>query len=365
MEIGILCSSASAIYQLAGRILRYNKNMDIQESAKGFRQNILESLDQFAVGFEIASQIRVAGEFKRLVVSGMGGSALPAGLVERYAQDVALRHSLLPVRIIQNRTYSLPFGTASDHHLHVICSYSGNTEESLSCLEEAIAKGVAVIGVSAGGKLEARCQEKGVPHVKLPIPTPTFQPRMGTGYFFGALVEILINHNLLPDVRQEILEGAQSVKGNMAEREAAAQEIVPLLKGKTPVVYSSDQYGPVAMIWKIKINENAKTPAFWNTLPEMNHNEMVGYTLPQGPFHVLLLRDPEDDPRNKKRYEVLLPLLEEKGVTGTILDISGESVYTKVFNTLLLGDFIAYHLALAYDQDPEPVAMVEAFKKLL
>ncbi len=339
--------------------------MSFEESAKGFRQNILESLDQFSVGFEIAKNAKAEGEFKRVVVSGMGGSALPAGLVERYIQDVALRYATLPVRIIQNRTYALPLGTASDHHLHVICSYSGNTEESLSCLEEAITKGVACIGMSAGGKLEALAKEKGIPHVKLPIPTPTFQPRMGTGYFFGALVEILINHNLIPDVRQEVLEGAESVKANLEEREETAKKLAESLKGKTPVIYSNDLYAPVAMIWKIKINENAKTPAFWNVIPEMNHNEMVGYTLPQGPFHAVLLRDPKDDPRNLRRYEVMPSLLQEKGVTGETVDIQGETVYTGIFNTLLLGDFTAYYLALAYGQDPEPVEMVEAFKKLL
>ncbi len=336
-----------------------------EESTQGFRQNILESLDQFVVGFEIAKGAKVAGEFKRLVVSGMGGSALPAGLVERYVQDVAVRHHVLPVRIIQNRTYALPLGTASDHHLHVVCSYSGNTEESISCLQEAIQKGVPVIGMSAGGTIEEMCKAQNIPHVKLPIPTPTFQPRMGIGYFFAALVEILINHNLLPDVRDEVLAGAASVKEDLSEREETGKQIAAELVGKTPVVYSNFQYEPVAMIWKIKINENAKTPAFWNVIPEMNHNEMVGYTNPQGAFHVLLLRDPTDEPRNLKRYDVLLPLLAEKGVTGTTIDIIGSGVYNRIFNTLILGDFIAYYLALAYGQDPEPVAMVEAFKKAL
>lgn len=336
-----------------------------KEGAEGFRQNILDSLDQFATGFEIAKEGRVSGEFQTLVVSGMGGSALPAGLVDIYAQDVAKRHNQAPIRIIQNRTYALPYGTATQGHLHIICSYSGNTEESLSCLEEAIQGGLSCIGISAGGKVEEVCKENNIPHIKLPVPTPTFQPRMGTGYFFAALLEILINHNFLPDVREEVLAGAQSVKANLEEREATAKELAKTLAGKTPVVYSNFQYAPVAMIWKIKINENAKTPAFWNFIPEMNHNEMVGYTLPQGPFHVLLLRDPEDDSRNQKRYEALLSLLEKQGVTGTTVDILGDRVYNRIFNTLVLGDFIAYHLALAYDQDPEPVAMVEAFKKLL
>lgn len=331
----------------------------------GFRKNIVDSLDQFAVGFEIAKRIKVEGSFQRIVVSGMGGSALPADLLQIYCHDVAYRFKTEAVEIVQNRTYSLPFYTKNNQHLQIICSYSGNTEESLSCLEEAINSKLPCIGISAGGKLEALCTEKGIPHVKLPVPTPTFQPRMGTGYFFGALVEILMNHSLLPDVRQEILDEARSAKENLEKIEERGKDLATTLVGKTPVVYSSFQYKAVAMIWKIKINENAKTPAFWNFLPEMNHNEMVGYTLPQAPFHAILLRDPQDDPRNLKRYDVLLPLLAEKGITGVTIDISGMSVYTGLLNTLLLGDFTAYYLALAYDQDPEPVEMVEAFKKLL
>lgn len=336
-----------------------------EKSAEGFRQNILDSLDQFSVGLEIARTAKVEGVFQAVVVSGMGGSALPAGLVNMYCQDVAKRKSIDPVHIIQNRTYALPYGTKKNNHLHVVCSYSGNTEESLSCLEEAFEANLPCIGVSAGGKIQEFCEANNIPHVILPIPTPTFQPRMGTGYFFATLVEILINHSLLPDVREELLGEAEAVKVNLPEREESAQKLAKTLVGKTPVVYSSALYGPVAMIWKIKINENAKTPAFWNMIPEMNHNEMVGYTIPQGAFHVILLRDPKDDVRNQKRYEVLLPLLEEKGVTGTIVDILGDTVYTGILNTLLLGDFTAFYLALEYGQDPEPVAMVEAFKKLL
>jgi glucose/mannose-6-phosphate isomerase len=341
-----------------------NKNMD-RDSAAGFRKNILDSTMQFAVGFEIAKEARVAGEFQSIVLSGMGGSALPGGLLSIYLGDVALRTGTKEPAIIQNRTYALPLATKNPGFLHLICSYSGNTEETISCLEEAITEGLPCIGVSAGGRIAEICKAKNVPHIRLPIPTPTFQPRMGSGYFFASLLEVMINHGLVPDVRAEVLAGAQEVTATLTTCEAEGKELAKRLIGKTPVIYSSAQYGLLASVWKIKINENAKTPAFWNMLPEMNHNEMVGYTLPQGAFHVVLLRDPEDHPKNKKRYDVLLPLLAEKGVTGEIIDMKGERVYNRIFNTLLLGDFMAYYLALEYLQDPEPVAMVEAFKKLL
>jgi glucose/mannose-6-phosphate isomerase len=295
----------------------------------------------------------------------MGGSALPGGLLSVYLGDVALRTRTQEPALIQNRTYALPPVTKQAGFLHLICSYSGNTEETISCLEEALEANLPCIGVSAGGRIEEICRANSVPHIKLPVPTPTFQPRMGSGYFFASMLEVLMNHNMVPDVREEVLAGAQEVKNNLSALEEEGKEIAVRLKGKTPVIYSSAQFGPIAQVWKIKVNENAKTPAFWNVLPEMNHNEMVGYTLPQSAFHVVLLRDPADHPKNQKRYEVLLPLLAEKGVSGEIIDMKGERVYNRVFNTIALGDFMAYYLALEYDQDPEPVAMVEAFKKLL
>jgi glucose/mannose-6-phosphate isomerase len=119
------------------------------------------------------------------------------------------------------------------------------------------------------------------------------------------------------------------------------------------------------MIWKIKLNENAKTPAFWNFFPELNHNEMVGWTLPQGKFSVIFLRDPDDHPANQKRFDVTAALMREKGVEVELLDMEGETVYTRMFQSIALGDFTSYYLALAYGQDPTPVDMVEQLKGLL
>jgi glucose/mannose-6-phosphate isomerase len=119
------------------------------------------------------------------------------------------------------------------------------------------------------------------------------------------------------------------------------------------------------MIWKIKINENAKTPAFWNFFPELNHNEMVGFTLPQAKFTVVMLRDSDDHPKNKKRFEVTAGLLREKGVSVEIVEMPGETVFEKMFGSILIADFTSYYLALEYGQDPTPVNMVEQLKKML
>jgi glucose/mannose-6-phosphate isomerase len=147
--------------------------------------------------------------------------------------------------------------------------------------------------------------------------------------------------------------------------EIIGKELAEKFFHKTPIIYSTDKYRSLAMIFKIKINENAKTPAFWNYFPELSHNEMVGFTLPQADFHVLTLADSEEHPQNKKRIAITSDLFKERGIDMTIFEIKGTEIFSKIFSTLLLGDWTSYHLALAYGQDPTPVEMVEDLKKRL
>lgn len=330
------------------------------------RKMIAESPDQFRVGFDLAKGVKVPGQFKSIMISGMGGSALPGNLLRIYLNDLfkAERPHEQPLSIYQNRSYDLP--PESFHEcLNFICSYSGNTEETIASFEEALQNNLPCIALSAGGKVEEMAKAHGVPHIKLPIPYENFQPRVGTGYFFGVMFQILVNQGLVSDTTEALLQEAEQLKERMPLLEEQGKELAKKLVGKTPVIYSTAKYKSVAMVWKIKLNENAKTPAFWNFFPELNHNEMVGWTLPQGKFVVLMLRDVATHPQVLKRFEITAQLLRKQGVSVEILDMEGGSVYSKVFTSIALGDFASYFLALEYGQDPTPVVMVEELKKLL
>ena len=179
------------------------------------------------------------------------------------------------------------------------------------------------------------------------------------------MYQVLVNPGMVPDTTEEISRYAGVLKAKLEEFEAIGKALSEKLAGTTPVIYSTVRYKSVAMIWKIKINENAKTPAFWNFFPELNHNEMVGFTLPQAKFTVVMLRDPDDHPKNKKRFEVTAGLLSEKGVSVEIVDMPGETVFERMFGSILIADFTSYYLALEYGQNPTPVNMVEQLKKML
>ncbi len=331
-----------------------------------FRQMIIDSPDQFSVGFEIAKDAKVEGDFKSVMISGMGGSALPGNLFRVYLSDLARRKKSSGERvgIFQNRFYGLPH-ESFDRCLNFICSYSGNTEETIASFEEALKNNLPCIGFSSGGKIEEMCLEHGVPHVKMPIPSEGFQPRVGTGYFFGAMYQVLINQGLVPDTQEEILAYAEALSEKLPAFEAQGLALSEKLDGKTPVIFGTTRFKSVAMIWKIKINENAKTPAFWNYFPELNHNEMVGYTNSQGKFIIIMLRDADDFTRVNRRFDVTADLLREKGVEVEVIDMPGESVFEKMFGSILIADFASYYLALKYGIDPTPVDMVEDLKKML
>jgi glucose/mannose-6-phosphate isomerase len=342
-------------------------NMDINLIDKsGFREFILGVPAQFEAGFKLAENVRVEGDFQDVTISGMGGSALPANLLREYCNSLFKKNpNYKPFQIHINRYYTLPPESYTSKTLNFIASYSGNTEETLSSLEEARSAGLTYIGISAGGKLEELCKEYGAPHIKLPMPHPNFQPRMGTGFFFAPMFQLLVNQGLVPDARQELINSAAKINQKMASLESRGIELAKKLVGKTPIIYGSPKHKPVAMVWKIKINENAKTPAFWNFFPELNHNEMVGFTNPQSNFFIVMLKDTDDDPRNIKRYEITAQLLKTKGIESEIIEMDGDDVFEKMFTSISLADWTSYYLALEYEQDPTPVHMVEELKKLL
>lgn len=340
--------------------------IDSKIDKSNFRQFILDTPNQFKIGISLAENIKIERSFSSVTISGMGGSALPANLLRTYCNSLFKNHSeYKPFEIYINRFYSLPPEAQSKNTLNIIASYSGNTEESLSSLNEAKEKNLPFIGISSGGEIERLCKELGAPYIKLPIPYPNYQPRMGTGYFFGTLFKLLVNHGLVPDLTNDIISLSSRFNEKMNDLEQRGRLLAQKINGKTPVIYASPKYKSVAMIWKIKINENAKTPAFWNFFPELNHNEMVGYTNPQGNFFIIMLKDQEDNPRNLKRYQATADLLKEKGIDSEIITMDGNDVFSKMFLSITYSDWTSYYLALEYGQDPTPVDLVEKLKKIL
>jgi glucose/mannose-6-phosphate isomerase len=327
------------------------------------RQVILEAVDQINYDYSIENLPEtIQSKFNNIIINGMGGSALPAELLSETFSQYTEDGSLYPVHI--NRDYNSS-KYITDTSLILAISYSGNTEETLSAYENAIAENRVLIAIAAGGALIDKARELNQPYVIIPNPSPDFQPRYATLYILKAIIEVLIKFGVLSEsAREKVVSLVSSVKPQ--DFESQGEVLASLIKGKTPVIYATCEYKLAAHLWKIKINENAKTPCFWNYIPELNHNEMVGFTNPQAEFQFIFLQNEVETSRNIKRFEKLTQLFESRGlaVSNIVIPDFGNKLANLVAMTLI-GDWTAYYLALAYGIDPTPVDMVEEFKLLL
>ena len=310
------------------------------------KQTILSFPTQFPVGLKAGKHIKFRHKFKNVVVFGMGGSAWPSDIM----------NCLLDLKnpIIVNRTYDLP-KWVDKQTLCIFSSYSGNTEEPISAYKQAIKKKLSCVAITSGGELKKLC-EKNKTQIAL-IPSG-FQPRMATGYMFSVLYSIL-NQN------PTLLKPA-SLKPEKFE--SKGKQIAAKLYGKIPIIYTPDEFKILGYVWKIKFNENTKIPAFANYFSELNHNEMNGwqyfndFAKKMGKFSIIILRDKDDHPRMLKRMKLTEQIIKSKGIETQIIDITGKTKFEKIFNTILLGDWISYYLALKYKIDPLPVKLVEDLK---
>lgn len=316
------------------------------------KENMVSVLDNFWKQCKEASmmgkEIKVSLPVNGIILCGMGGSAIPG--------DIIMSDIDPSVPFAVNRSYDLP-KWVNKNTLVFVVSYSGNTEETLSCFKAARARQCKMVGISAGGKLQQMCEQASVPFIKVPS---GIQPRDASGYMTLPMLNVLQNSRIIKDCRADMEEMIDALGKDYREK---AQEIAKKLVGKIPVIYSSHRLISIARVWKIKINENAKVQAFYNEFPEMNHNEMVGYTDLKGNFFIIIIEDEKDHLRIRKRMAITSELLKSKGCPVMAVKIKGDNVLSKIFSTILLGSYVGYYLALEYGTDPSPVVMVENLKK--
>ncbi len=310
---------------------------------------------QFSKGLELAGGTKVDGDFDRIILCGMGGSSFFVHLIN----DLLAQLPEVKFKVEAVKDYSLPKNSDSNA-LYILSSVSGNTEEVLSCFDQVEARGYRCFVLTAGGELLNRANSKKIPTVVVPLDT---QPRLLTGYLIAVLLKVLVNSALLDYDFDFLTEIFSKLDENLDEQ--YAKDLAKDLFNSVPIVIGSENNSSAALFTKIKFNENSKIPSYWNIFPEINHNEMVGYTNMLLPAHFLILKSKFSHPRIHKRIEVFKTLFQSKGNKVTVIELKGDSVPAEIFNMHYLADHITYYLANEYNIDPEPVAMVEEFKGLL
>lgn len=292
----------------------------------------------------------------KYITIGMGGSHLAGDILKMIKPKLD---------IIIYSSYGLPKMPIEDlkERLIILNSYSGNTKETIDAYEKAGKLGMARIAISIGGKLLEKAKKDGVPYIQMP--DFKIQPRSALALNLKSLLKVVGEEIMLKEI--SALEKTFKPEIFKAEGKKLAQK----LYGSVPIIYASDKNQALAYNWKIKFNETGKVPAFYNILPELNHNEMTGFDVNEttGPlsekFCFIFLRDKKDHLKNQQRMEITKKLYEERKLKTCEIILSGENIFHKIFNTLTLADFTAYSTALEYGLESEQVPMVEEFKKLI
>jgi len=297
-------------------------------------------------------------QVENIVVSGMGGSALGGHII----RSVFSGELKVPIEVV--RGYSLP-AYVGPKTLLILSSYSGDTEETLAAAKEGQKRKTKIMGLATGGKLSDFLRRNNYPaYIFKPNHNPSGQPRMGLGYSILGQLGLLRQCGLLKIDEKEISRTIEL----LGRKNNAAKNLAEKLKNKTPVIAASEFLLGNAHALANQINENAKCFAAYFELPELNHHLMEGLKNPAANrknLVFLLINSGLYAPRNQARYKILKTVLAKNKINFLEYRPTAKTKFQQSWETLLLGSYLSFYLAMSYNLDPSPVPWVNFFKKEL
>jgi glucose/mannose-6-phosphate isomerase len=324
----------------------------------------------YELGNQVQEELHTSDEinlisYDSLLIMGMGGSGV-SGDVLKLLSNLA---SSTEVNVVKN--YSIPSHLISKKPFCLFISYSGNTEETISGLNEAINNGFDFAVISSGGKLIELAKDNNKQYIQIPS---GLQPRAAFGYLAQAVC-IFLDNNEKTDYTSQLKESGVYLNNLLKDAEKSdienlANAFAEDIKNKTCVIYGGTGLTElVSSRWKTQINENAKAKAFIGSMPEVHHNEILSWQADKDGtrenFIIIFLRSPYEHPQIKKRFELTEKLLGEEVKILNIYPKEQNDKLKILMELVLLGDLISIHLAKYLNMVPEDIDTIEKLKKLL
>lgn len=314
-----------------------------------FPQNILDAL---AIA-EAQTFQQPKMPIHTIVICGMGGSGIGGKIVAQWVE----KESPIPVIVLQD--YDLPT-FVNEHTLVIGSSYSGNTEETLAAVKQAKTKGAHIMGITSGGELESFCASNNYDYVIVPGGNP---PRSATAFSIVQLINIFVKFGIIGDANlAEMRKSSDLLIQESESIHALAKKIADFLYGKVGVIYSSPQYEAIAIRARQQFNENSKYLSWHHTIPEMNHNELVGWGGGDDRFAVLMLHTNDMNPRNQKRFEITKSTIEKKAAGVMDIEGIGATQIEKSFYLIHLVDWASYYLCALNKVDIMDIVVIDFLK---
>ena len=335
---------------------------------ENMHKSIFDFPDHIIQALDIGKKITLHNDYEKIqniVVAGMGGSAIGGDLVK------LLTKNELNIPLVISRNYKLP-NWVNENTLVICSSYSGNTEETLSCFNDALIRGGKTVGISTGGELTKQLIENNLDVITIPS---GLQPRAALALLFVPMLSLLnkigfISSNFIQELNSsvdllKVFRDKYCDQSDQNPSYATAQKIYKTV----PIIYGENEYtGIIAVRWKGQLSENAKMLAFCNDLPEMNHNEIVGWennkTLMEK-TSIIWFSDVEDHPRIVSRQTATKDIIGKTTSIHEKISLEGDTQFNRLLHLVHYGDWVSYWCAILHQTDPTPVTKIDQLKKIL
>lgn len=319
--------------------------------------------EAFKIGKSVKLKLDVKG-VQNILLTGLGGSAIGGDLLRSYlSQELA-------IPFVVNRHYVLP-EFVNKNTLVIVSSYSGNTEETISAYKDAKKRHAKILCISTGGRIAEMSKRFGHSWIKIPA---GLSPRAALGYSFFPLLVALSKLGFIKSKNKDIKETINLLKnkaiiyGDYNSINNEALRLADKLKGKIPVIYSSAHLDAINLRWRGQIAENAKQLSSGHVLPEMNHNELVGWKALSNlmkQMHVIFLVDKDTHKRVAVREQITKNIILNYADGVTEVKSEGKSLLARMFSLIHFGDWVSFYLAILNNEDPEPVKVIDYLKSEL
>jgi len=309
-----------------------------------------------AIEIGINAKLIKKNDIKQIIITGLGGSGIGGNLVNELVQD----NCILPIQV--NKDYYLP-SYVNSNTLVIVSSYSGNTEETIQCMEQAIRLKAQIICITSGGKVAELAQKNGYDLILVPGGNP---PRTCLGYSVVQLLTILKFNGFISIDPHNLLKGVvQLLESEKQDIKEKAQRFAEKLKDKIPVIYTLGNTESIAIRFRQQINENSKMLCWHHVIPEMNHNELVGWRTKDERLFVIVLRTNYDYEKNIKRLNICKEIISNYINSFEELSAKGNNRFEQFFYLINLTDWISFYLAELNQVDAVEVKVIDHLKKSL
>ncbi len=320
----------------------------MKKHVENFPAQLKEALDIAA-----QAQLTCYTGIQHVLISGLGGSGIGGTVIS----ELVAKECKVPVMV--NKDYFIP-GFVNENTLVIISSYSGNTEETLSAINDAIVKKAKIVCITSGGKIAALAQQHNFDVIKVPGGNP---PRSCLGYSLVQLFRVLSNNKLIQvDYVHQLNKAIRLLTEQEAAIKTEADQVARRLSGKITVIYSLGSTEGIAIRFRQQINENSKMLCWHHVIPEMNHNELVGWTTRNENLAVVVLRTSADYERNIQRLEICKNIFEKYSSSLTEIHAKGDSSIEQAIYLVHLTDWVSCYIADIKQIDPVEVKIIDHLK---